>query len=199
MLGYLLYEGDSTQDNGEWGEHRVNVKLERLRAIDLEKHHLYKDVYIKYDGGICQIDHIYIDESAVFVIETKMLNGLVFGSKDDFYWTQCVTKSNHRQFLNPLMQNDTHVSAVKSAIGDDINVVSLVVFASNNKPKDCPDNVINIKELVDYITNYKSDTPIPESEMLGILKVFEFIQSNKIELIKQHREQIQKNKKLNKK
>ena len=72
--------------------------------------------------GTTQIDHILISPNAVFPIETKDMNGWVFGGPGDREWTQSYragfrsrragVRSKRFRFHNPLWQNEGHAKSL---------------------------------------------------------------------------------------
>ena len=72
--------------------------------------------------GTTQIDHILVSPGGVFLIETKVMNGWVFGSPGQKQWTQSFAagrwsrmvgiNSKQFKFYNPLMQNEGHAKAL---------------------------------------------------------------------------------------
>ena len=65
---------------------------ERMVGSELMRHYrdwiLINDVLLPSGQGTTQIDHILVSPSAVFLIETKEMNGWVFGSPGQKHWTQ---------------------------------------------------------------------------------------------------------------
>ena len=70
---------------GKIGEEKVSKKLEKIKGY----HRLMNDVtFINEKSEIShQIDHIFICEHGVFVIETKNYYGEIIASNDG-YWIQ---------------------------------------------------------------------------------------------------------------
>ncbi len=99
---------------------------ERLVASELMQHYrdwiLINDVLLPSGSGTTQIDHILVSPSAVFLIETKEMNGWVFGSPGQKQWMQSFAagrwsrkagiRSRQFQFYNPLLQNEGHAKTL---------------------------------------------------------------------------------------
>ncbi len=99
---------------------------ERLVGRELMRHYrdwmLLNDVMLPSGQGTTQIDHILVSPSALFLIETKEINGWVFGKPGQKQWTQLFKagrrsrnagiKSNKFKFYNPLLQNEGHAKAL---------------------------------------------------------------------------------------
>ena len=99
---------------------------ERFVGSELMRHYrewiLINDVLLPTSSGTTQIDHILVSPIAVFLIETKEMNGWVFGSPGQERWTQSFAagrrsrkagiKSRKFKFYNPLRQNEGHAKAL---------------------------------------------------------------------------------------
>ena len=99
---------------------------ELLIRLELIRHYrdwiLLNDVLLPSGEGTTQIDHILVSPGGVFLIETKDMNGWVFGSPGQKRWTQSFAagrwsrkvgiKSKQFTFYNPLLQNEGHAKAL---------------------------------------------------------------------------------------
>ena len=145
------------QKIGEYGELKVNEKLNLL--VDDEGLHRYISdlIFIDSDGNSHQIDHIVIRENGIFCIETKNYGGWIFGNEYQKKWTQTFPNRRRFYFLNPLKQNQSHVNYLSKALDDKYKINSIIVFVQNNidksRVKNCP-NVINLKDLNNYLEIY---------------------------------------------
>ena len=100
------------------GERFVRRELERRYGDWM----LLNDVMLPSGQGTTQIDHILVSPGGVVVIETKDMNGWVFGSPGQKQWTQSFAaghwygkagiKSKQFKFYNPLLQNEGHAKAL---------------------------------------------------------------------------------------
>ena len=70
------------------------------------------NVTIPTSNGTTQIDHILVSRYGIFVIETKNMEGWIFGTATQPRWTQSLGKSKF-QFQNPLHQNYRHIKALE--------------------------------------------------------------------------------------
>lgn len=83
---------------------------------------LLNDVMLPSGQGTAQIDHVLLSPAGVFLIETKDMNGWVFGSPGEKQWTQSFaagrwsreagSKTKRFTFYNPLLQNEGHANAL---------------------------------------------------------------------------------------
>ena len=100
------------------GERRVRSRLQR-RYPDWT---LLNDVLLPSGRGTTQIDHILLSPGGLFLIETKDMNGWIFGSPGRNQWTQSFAAgrrdrragitSRQFKFYNPLFQNEGHANAL---------------------------------------------------------------------------------------
>lgn len=86
---------------------------------------------------VTQIDCLAINHKGIFVFESKDYTGYIFGRGGDHYWTQVTQygKAKHR-FYNPILQNQTHVRALKQIIGEKYPIYSVTVFGPDATLKD---------------------------------------------------------------
>ena len=112
---------------GTMGEMRVSHILAKLPK---ERYEVFNDVMLKTEHGTTQIDHIVVSRYGVFVIETKTMTGLIYGSENDKYWTQNIY-GNKYQLYNPVFQNNGHVRALRKILDDDgkIFIYPIVAFS----------------------------------------------------------------------
>lgn len=96
---------------GELGEYKIDIQLSQL-----PKDYMYlNDLFIKNpksSTGYSQIDHVIITPYGLFVIETKNYQGTIYGGKDRKTWLI----NGKFKMMNPLMQNYSHIQALKSFI-----------------------------------------------------------------------------------
>lgn len=124
---------------GYVGEYFLHFSLKLL----LRKSYIIHDINLYFkNGSKTQIDHIILCETGIYVIETKNMQGSIYGDFDDKNWVQVFSNGNHRSFLNPIKQNKIHVDAVFYAVDNKIEPINLVYFFSPNK------NNIQHKKLV---------------------------------------------------
>jgi restriction system protein len=105
-----------------------------LKTIIAKKVFLRSSDYIDLNNvtihtgvGTTQIDHIIISRYGVFVVETKNMNGWIFGCADNPQWTK--TNRGHKlTFQNPLHQNHAHIKALSKLIGVHPSMMHSVVM-----------------------------------------------------------------------
>ncbi len=108
---------------------------------------VYRDlnnVTIPTSNGTTQIDHIIVSRYGIFVIETKNMEGWIFGDEKQPQWTQSLYGKKFR-FQNPLHQNYRHTKALEEFLGLPTSLFHSVVCFVGETSKlktDLPANVI---------------------------------------------------------
>jgi restriction system protein len=135
------------------------VRRELTHRFGDSNYHLLNNVTLPFEGGTTQIDHILVSRFGVFVIETKHYTGWIFGDAKSPKWTQVIYRMKYR-FQNPLHQNEKHLRAVRKLLDfvPQEHIHGLVAFTGNAVFKtECPDGVFNIRHLVKYILDFKTE------------------------------------------
>ncbi len=187
-FGSLLSDYNSKEEQGDFGEFKVKNKILRIRD-KLGECYLYRDVYIESNNHVYQIDHVLICSKGIFVIETKAVSGKVIGNVSIKYWTSYVY-GKKTEFFNPITQNAIHIKAMKYYFGEDFPYFSIVVFSENNKPNNLPNNVLNLKELQDYLLSFESDISLSGVQINYFKTNLEDLIKNKNALRHKHKEQV---------
>jgi hypothetical protein len=108
------------------------------------------------------------------VIESKNYSGWIFGSAEQKNWTQMLNRNSKKSFYNPVMQNNTHVSALSKFLSIDKNkFMSFIVFSDRCELKKIPENtenrmVIHRKNLIANIQNKRNVKNFTDIEINGI-------------------------------
>ena len=96
--------------SGRRGEKVVAKELGRLKKKD---YIVLNDLLLPtVNGKTSQIDHVVVSTRGIFVIETKNHAGRISGSEQGQYWQQHLS-SQSRGFYNPILQNRSHLRAVR--------------------------------------------------------------------------------------
>lgn len=101
--------------------------------------HLDRQIYEKFHNIIVptfnettQLDHIVLSQFGIFVIETKNINGWIFGNAKAKQWTQSLYGKKYK-FQNPLHQNYRHIKALADFLDIEENQIhSIVYFIGEN-------------------------------------------------------------------
>ncbi|MDE7345817.1 MAG: NERD domain-containing protein [Muribaculaceae bacterium] len=113
--------------SGRRGERMVAKELGKLRKKDFI---VLNDLMLPASNGrTSQIDHVVVSTRGIFVIETKNHAGRISGAEHAQYWQQHLS-SQSRGFYNPLLQNRSHLRAVRRLLpkADAELFSSIVVF-----------------------------------------------------------------------
>ena len=111
---------------GIWGEFQVKLVLGRNKP---NQKYVINNLMIVNEGKSSQIDHIVINRTGIFVIETKNYSGRIYGQEDQREWTQVLQYGKVKnKFYNPIMQNKTHIYALSKVIRRSDCFVSIIVF-----------------------------------------------------------------------
>ena len=140
----------SSSFKGWFGE--LLVRLSAKLFLPKDQYHAFHNVTLPTLDGTTQIDHIFVAEFGIFVVETKNMKGWIFGNEKQAQWTQKIFKQSYR-FQNPLRQNYKHVKAIESVLNLPEEVFhSVVVFVGDSTFKTpMPENVIRAGGIVSYI------------------------------------------------
>ena len=96
--------------SGRRGEKMVAKELARLKKKDFI---VINDLMLpSANGRTSQIDHVVVSTRGIFVIETKNHAGRISGGEHAQYWQQHLP-SQSRTFYNPLLQNRSHLRAIR--------------------------------------------------------------------------------------
>lgn len=153
---------------GEKGEEKVINVLSKMKCFFRLINNLTLE---KEKDNTHQIDHIFICEKGVFVIESKSLYGEITGDNKDTVWVKYVNKKKVI-IHNPIIQNKSHVRIIKSYLGNDIEIISVVVFVLDNAPYIPNENVINLKDLPIFINEYPNKKKLTQTQ---IEKIYQYL------------------------
>ena len=142
--------------SGEMGE---IVVAKRLKKLDKEKYHVINNLLLQNNGYSSQIDHVVVSVYGVFVIETKNFSGDIYGGPNSEMWTQNIYGSKS-QFMNPIQQNQGHITALKKTLGDNIRVpfYNIVLFSEYADVKaDACKGVYYFHQIIHVIEGYSEE------------------------------------------
>ncbi len=159
ILGRLLWSVFRAPVKGALGE--TAVKAGAVLALPSSVYWRYHDVTLPTAGGTTQIDHVFVSVFGVFVVETKNMNGWIYGRAQNREWTQVFPGGQKYRFQNPIRQNYGHVKAVEDALaGMGLPrgmVKSVVVFVGEAELKsEMPENVTVGFDAARYIRSFQN-------------------------------------------
>ncbi len=148
---------------GEW-----QVNLAAKMFLDKKVYHLVRNITLPAAGGTTQIDHIIVSQYGVFVVETKNMNGWIFGTERDNQWTQSFGRRTFK-FQNPLRQNYKHTRTLADMLDLPHDVMkSVIIFIGDAKlKKDVPENVIT-HGYIRYIRQHR-DRLLSDEQVQGVV------------------------------
>jgi restriction system protein len=145
-------------------------KLTQHIFLNSKIYHAFNNLIIQEESISTQIDHIVVSRYGIFVVETKNMDGWIFGNEKDERWTQTFL-NNKRTFQNPLRQNYRHTRTLARYLGINHDTIkSVVVFWGDCTFKTrMPENVIrgDILGYTKYIKSHK-DIHFTDDEVYAI-------------------------------
>lgn len=142
---------------GKKGESVVSGILNKLG----NNYIVIDDLVISHNNVTTQIDHIVLSKFGIFIIETKNLDGWIFGKESDKYWVQNIW-GNKYSFYNPIIQNHGHIIALNNILPryTENQYVSIIAFSpfcelKNKIREEC--NVVYFTLLTDTIKKYTKE------------------------------------------
>ena len=123
--------------------------------IDENYYRRFHDIIVPSSNGTTQIDHLLVSPYGLFVIETKNMDGWIFGSENQEKWTQQFYRKKF-SFQNPLRQNFRHIKCLSEYLNvNETHFHSVVFFIGECEFKtDMPSNVLN-KGFKAHIESYR--------------------------------------------
>ena len=126
-----------------------------------------------------EYDHIVVGKQGIFVVETKNYSGKIIIDEDG-NWTRIAKNGEIKPDKHPFSQLKHHEKVIKSIIGDDVPIVSILCLANQTVQIEGEDNfqrkIVKSDRLTDYIEEYKSDCDFSYEEMLSIVdKIKEYM------------------------
>lgn len=180
----------SKQTRGDNGEKLVSKNLELISGFHLQFDNY---TYLNPRSNIShQIDHIFIHQNGIFVIETKNYYGTIVSNTGDVFWYKIIGDKK-TIISNPLIQNNSHLKLIQKLLNKEYEITQLVVFVKDNAP-DIDDNVINLKDLKLFIESYPYKKQLSKDEIEAIYKRLR-LHSEKVNL-NQHLESVSKVKRV---
>ena len=148
LILYIAIKGNSIK--GRVGESLVSSILEQIPG----NKKIINNIMINDNGKSRQIDHIFISEKGIFIIETKNYAGNIYGKETSDEWKQYFKNRNFK-LKNPIFQNYGHKKIVSKIINNEELVVPIVVFTTrcNLKVEANKNAVLYTTQLSQFIQN----------------------------------------------
>lgn len=165
-------------DKGKYGEY-LSYKI--LSQYEKEGAKFLFNCYLpKENGETTEVDLMMIHYSGIYVFESKNYSGWIFGSEYQKNWTQTLPngkKTQKEHFLNPVIQNKSHINNLIRQIGTTMPIHSIIVFSDRCTFKDVKVNADNIYVIHRYQINEQVQDIISRKGVcLSTLKIDEIYQ-----------------------
>lgn len=133
----------------------------RIRRMlrSLGPHALHDAILPGAYGGLARIDHALLTAGGILCIRAVHLDGKIAGGQDDAQWSH-VDGSRTGRLLNPLIQNEGRVRAIRKVLRD-VPVRNLVVFTGRVEfAGTAPSNVLTLDRLPAHIASFASEATV---------------------------------------
>ena len=174
-ISYLKVKHDA----GRYGEY---LTYKYLKKFEEQGAKFLFNIYVpKKEEETTEIDVLMISSKGLFVFESKNYSGWIFGSDNQKYWYQTLPagrrKSHKEKFYNPVFQNNTHVKYLKSLIGNEVPIYSIITFSNrcklmNVSIKNSNVNVINRYKIYKLVSSIYNDNSNDELSVDQINKIY---------------------------
>lgn len=129
LIDLLLDSIFDDEWKGKRGEKLTERELNLVQFFG-RKGKVLRNVYLpKNNGETSEIDVVFITQKGIFIFESKNYSGWIFGDEKGKYWTAMLPNKQKNQFYNPIMQNKTHLKWMRSFVGDEIPLFSIIAFS----------------------------------------------------------------------
>lgn len=170
-----LNKDTHNKKTGSAGEMAIVAQLKAYASFTKTPVRIYQNAYITYKNGkTTEIDILALTNKQLYVIESKNYNGRINVANGQKNWYVNYRNGQSYTVYNPLMQNETHINALKNQLGIPASYMkSLVVFGNNTEiVGDSIENVINTIQLIPYISEVEQSIPdMPQSDIIEIDKL----------------------------
>lgn len=130
------------------GEYSLYKQIQSFEMIGCK---FLFNLYIpRKNGATSEIDIIMLHPKGLFVIESKNYSGWIFGKEHQKQWVETFPNADKYRFYNPIMQNATHIRAIREIVNDRIPIYSVIAFSNQCTLKD-----VTIKSDI-IVTYYNS-------------------------------------------
>lgn len=152
-LVILLFALKSPRVKGYLGE--LLVRYFVYLHLNEQTYRRLHNITLDTPDGTTQIDHVFVSVYGIFVLETKNMNGWIFGSEKQPQWTQKLYKRTFK-FQNPLRQNYKHLKALETTLGVNAeHLHSVITFVGDSTFKtQMPANVTQGSKFIRYIKSF---------------------------------------------
>lgn len=118
-------------DAGRNGEYQIYKRLCHYESTGGK--FLFNCYLPKENGETTEIDVLLIKSDGIFVFESKNYSGWIFGDEKSKNWTQTLPQGKGRchkeHFFNPILQNKVHIKWLRSLVGEELPLYSIIAFS----------------------------------------------------------------------
>jgi len=120
-------------DKGSRGEFLLYMSLRRFEQTGAK--FVFNCYVPTKPGKTSEIDLVMIHATGIYVFENKNLDGWLFGTETQKYWTQTLPqgrgyRAHTERFYNPILQNNTHIACLKKYLIQNHTIESIIVFSN---------------------------------------------------------------------
>lgn len=161
---------------GFFGERKVRRFLNKHKKLLNAK--ILNNAKFNINGKTTQIDHILITSSKIYVIETKNLNGTIYGKGFEDYWTICYNKNKKYKILNPITQNSYHVKTIETITKIPF-CENIVIFTGKANTENLRNSSYYIKSIEDFKKEIFSSTfSFLSLNVINVEKTYNLLKNN---------------------
>ena len=166
------------KDLGRYGEYLTYKRLKKFKENGSK---FLFNLYIpRANDQTTEIDVLMISPKGLFAFESKNYSGWIFGSEHQKHWYQTLPtgrgESHKEKFYNPVMQNRNHIKHLKTLIGENYPIHSIIVFSDRCTLKDVQIKstdikVINRYDIADTVVslyNQESDEHLSSADIVTL-------------------------------
>ena len=166
-------------ERGKEGEQLIFDSIKHMQNDELR---ILRNVFVpRNNGEHTELDIIIVTIKGILVIESKNLNGHVYGSAYQDKWTSTIKdeKGNisRLKFLNPNKQNEYHIMCLKQFLNKDIDICSVLVFSDRCELRNIfykagtfVTQVANVETVIDNIISVHLKTYYDKEEIEEVYK-----------------------------
>ena len=191
----ILKERRRKHLTGETGE---NIVIEILNELKLEDEVIINNYLASRNKDktfSIEIDHIFITDKGIFVIETKDYKGRLYGSREQNYWTQVLAYGEVKnKIYNPIKQNETHCNYVQKLLNYKYHVNNIVIFIDTDisQIQDSFDIISNINYFKDWYKHIHTHVSLESSDIKYISQILLNEINNMPITIEEHKRHIER-------
>lgn len=162
---------------GYLGERKVKKFLNKNKKLLNAK--ILNNAKFNINGKTIQIDHIFITPQKIYVIETKNLNGKIYGMTNDDYWTICYNDNKKFKILNPINQNSYHVKVIETITKVPYLCENIIIFTGKADLENLYNSSYYIKTIEDFKKIVFAETfSFLSTNIINVEKIYKLLKSN---------------------